>query len=154
MARIGILGGTFNPVHKGHLVMAQKAYEQLALSEVWFMPSKRPPHKDQSQLVSDTDRKAMIQLSIAETEYFKLSEMELLRSGTTYTIDTLRQLKKEYPKDEFYFILGADSLYQLESWKEAEAIFKMAHILCAPRYPSTLLEDEVQRGRLEDAYHA
>lgn len=154
MRKIGILGGTFNPIHKGHITMAKKALEQFGLEEVWFMPSKRPPHKDKSQLVSDEERKNMIALSIAWEDKFKLSEMELLRDGFTYTADTLEQLKAEYPEDEFYFILGADSLYCLESWKEPEKIMALAHILCAPRYPSTLLEDEVQRNNLEKKYGA
>lgn len=154
MAGIGILGGTFNPIHKGHLAMAKRAYEQFGLSEVWFMPSKRPPHKDNSQLVPDKDREAMVRLSIAGCSYFKFSEMELLREGITYTVDTLKQLKREYPQDEFYFILGADSLYQIESWKAAKEVLGLAHILCAPRYPSTLLEDELQKSRLEELYGA
>lgn len=154
MRKIGILGGTFNPIHKGHMTMAKKALEQFDLEEVWFMPSKRPPHKDNSQLVSDEERKNMIALSIAWEDKFKLSKMELLRDGVTYTVDTLKQLKTEYPEDEFYFILGADSLYQIENWKEPAEVMKLAHILCAPRYPSTLLEDELRRGNLEDKYGA
>lgn len=154
MARIGILGGTFNPIHKGHRLMAQRAYEQFLLSEVWFMPSKRPPHKDRSQLVSDADRRAMIELSIQGTDYFRFSDIELLREGITYTADTLSQLTEEYPDDEFYFILGADSLNQIESWREPEKIMRLSHILCAPRYPSSLLEDERKKAALEEKYDA
>lgn len=154
MRKIGILGGTFNPVHKGHLTMAKMALEQFGLDEVWFMPSKRPPHKDNSQLASDEDRKNMIALAIAWEEKLQLSEMELLRDGITYTADTLRQLKEEYPETEFYFILGADSLYQIETWKEPAKVMQLVHILCAPRYPSTLLEDELRRGYLEEHYGA
>jgi nicotinate-nucleotide adenylyltransferase len=154
MEKIGILGGTFNPIHKGHLMMAKQALEAFSLSEVWFMPSKRPPHKDVSQLVSDEDRCRMIELSIAGNQHFRLSRMELLREGITYTVDTLMELKKEKPKAELYFILGADSLYHIEEWKEPDKIMELAHILSAPRYPTTLLEDKVQKEYLEEKYHA
>lgn len=154
MRKIGILGGTFNPIHKGHITMAKKAYEQFGLSEVWFMPSKRPPHKDNSQLVSDEDRKNMAALAIAWEENFKLSELELLRDKVTYTVDTLKQLNEAYPEDEFYFILGADSLYQIETWKNPEEVMKLTHILCAPRYPSTPAEDKLRRDFLKDTYGA
>lgn len=154
MRKIGILGGTFNPIHKGHITMAKKAYEQFGLSEIWFMPSRRPPHKDNSQLVADEDRKNMVALSIEWEENFTLSELELLRNGVTYTADTLKYLKQEYPEDEFYFILGADSLYQIENWKEPKMVMELAHILCAPRFPSTLLEDSEQKEYLEKKYGA
>lgn len=154
MRKIGILGGTFNPIHKGHITMAKKAYEQFGLSEVWFMPSKRPPHKDNSQLVSDEERKNMTALAIAWEENFKLSELELLRDDVTYTVDTLKQLKEAYPEDEFYFILGADSLYQIETWKNPDEVMKLTHILCAPRYPSTPSEDEARKAFLKEVYGA
>ena len=104
MKKIGIMGGTFNPIHNAHLMMAQAAYEQYKLDEVWFMPSKNPPHKQKQDILSDEHRKRMIQFAIDEIPHFVFSDMELKRQGTTYTCDTLEQLHKDLPEAEIYFI--------------------------------------------------
>jgi len=152
--KIGIMGGTFNPVHNGHIKMAEAAYQQFHLDEIWFMPTKHPPHKENIIIASDTHRKEMIQLAITEHPCFSLSCIELERRGTTYTVDTLRYLKEIFPEDMFYFIIGADSLLHFETWKNPEEILQMATILSAPRYPSTSVQDIEQKKRLQEKYNA
>ena len=133
MKKIGIMGGTFNPIHNAHLMMAQAAYEQYKLDEVWFMPSKNPPHKQKQDILSDEHRKRMIQFAIDEIPHFVFSDMELKSQGTTYTCDTLEQLHKDLPGAEIYFILGGDSLQDFESWYQPEKIVQLCTILAASR---------------------
>lgn len=133
MKKIGIMGGTFNPIHNAHLMMAQAAYEQYKLDEVWFMPSKNPPHKQKQDILSDEHRKRMIQFAIDEIPHFVFSDMELKRQGTTYTCDTLEQLHKDLPDAEIYFILGGDSLQDFESWYQPGKIVQLCTILAASR---------------------
>lgn len=133
MKKIGIMGGTFNPIHNAHLMMAQAAYEQYKLNEVWFMPSGNPPHKQKQDIVSDHHRKRMIQFAIDEIPHFVFSDMELKRGGTTYTCDTLDQIHRELPEAEIYFILGGDSLQDFEKWYQPEKIVRLCTILAASR---------------------
>lgn len=133
MAKIGIMGGTFNPIHNVHLSMAEEARTQYQLDEVRFMPSKNPPHKNKQGIAADSHRKRMIQHAIQNYPYFSFSDLELKREGTTFTRDTLAYLTETCPEDQFYFILGGDSLASLESWKEPAFIFSHCHILAANR---------------------
>lgn len=133
MARIGIMGGTFNPIHLGHITIAKAAYEQFHLDEVWFMPNHIPDYKSDQQLVSGKNRLAMVSLAIQNTPYFKASDFELQRQGNTYTAETLMRLAEKYPKDSFYFIMGADSLFYFERWRNPEIIVHYATVLAAPR---------------------
>lgn len=120
MKKIGIMGGTFNPIHNAHLMMAQAAYEQYELDEVWFMPSKNPPHKSQSEIVSEEHRSRMVQFAIDDSKHFLFSDIELKRQGTTYTCETLAQCVEEFSDTRFYFILGGDSLCHFEQWYHPE----------------------------------
>ena len=131
--KIGIMGGTFNPIHFAHLLLAESAYNQFDLDEVLIMPTKNTYYKQMSNLVSEEDRVAMVQLAIDDNPHFSLSKLELDREGTTYTVETLRMLTKDHPDCEFYFIMGADSLFHIESWREPEEIFAMTNILVAGR---------------------
>lgn len=133
MARIGIMGGTFNPIHNGHIRLADTAYKEFNLDRVWFMPSKIPPHKDNSTIVDEQHRVKMISLAIKDYDYFTLSELELKRDGITYTSQTLEYLSEYYPDHIFYFIIGSDSLYNLESWNRPEVLFRLAHFAVACR---------------------
>ena len=112
MAKIGILGGTFDPIHNGHLRLGREAYEQFGLDAVWFMPTGNPPHKKDHKITEGEMREHMVKLAIADTPYFLYSDFELRRRGNTYTAQTLSLLREEYREDTFYFIIGADSLYQ------------------------------------------
>lgn len=133
MEKIGIMGGTFNPIHNVHLIMAEEARQQFHLKKVLFMPSKNPPHKKKKNIASDEHRKRMIEHAIASNPSFAFSDLELTREGTTYTRDTLEQLRRLYPNDKIYFIIGGDSLAAMEEWYEPEYIFKNCHILAANR---------------------
>lgn len=133
MRRVGIMGGTFNPVHNAHIRMAQSACEQYELDEVLFMPSKHPPHKDNREIISDEHRRRMIEFAIDGMEKFTFSDFELCHEGTTYTCETLERLKKEHPDWELYFILGGDSLLHFKEWYHPERIVSQAVILAAAR---------------------
>ena len=132
--RIGIMGGTFAPIHIGHLILAEKAYEELALDEVWFMPSGNPPHKQNREgRASDQQRVEMVRKSIADNPHFRLSTEEMHPDGYTYTYETLERLHKKYPDQTYYFIIGADSLYDFDTWCRPDRICKAASLLVATR---------------------
>ena len=132
--RIGILGGTFNPIHNGHLTLALSAYEQYNLNEVWIMVSPAPPHKANSDILDIDRRIDMIKLAICDySDRLKFSDYELKRDGYVYTAVTLTLLKEEYPDNEFYFIMGGDSLNDIEKWYMPQIIMEKAVILAAIR---------------------
>lgn len=133
MSKIGIMGGTFNPIHLAHLIMAEHAYEQFALDKILFMPSKNPPHKPQKDILPDSLRSRMVQLAIEGNTHFEFSGLELDREGTTYTFETLEELNEKYSENEYYFILGADSLFSIEQWRNPERILELSHIIAAVR---------------------
>lgn len=133
MSKIGIMGGTFNPIHDGHIQIAEAAYQQYNLDEVWFMPNFQPAYKDIAGCVSTNDRYNMVQLAIAAYPYFKLSDLEIKRKGKTYTYETMTQLHEQYPNNQFYFIMGADSLFYFDKWVHPEIIMKYCIILVAKR---------------------
>ena len=130
--RLGIFGGTFNPIHIAHLRIAEAARESCALEKVLFLPAAMPPHKA-SVSVSFAQRCAMTQLAIAGNAAFELNPMEGEREGRSYSVDTLELLHRARPSDEFFFIIGMDSWRELESWKEWQRLFELAHIVVAPR---------------------
>ena len=132
--RIGIMGGTFDPIHNGHLMLGEYAYQQFHLDEVWYMPNGNPPHKSNPEIRKDLqDRAEMTRLAIEEIPYFRLCTYEMDRKETSYSYQTMEYFKETYPQDEFYFIIGADSLFNLETWKCPERLLKTAVILAAYR---------------------
>lgn len=135
--KIGIMGGTFNPIHIAHLILGESAYDQFGLDSVYFMPSKNPPHKDIKEVISDSHRTNMVKLAIADNPHFEFSDVELLREGYTYTVDTITYLKETLKETEFYFIIGADSLFMLDQWYEADKLLKMMHFVAATRDHAT-----------------
>lgn len=147
MKRIGIMGGTFDPVHNGHLLLGQQAYREYGLEEIWYMPSHIPPHKRDHHVADGADRLAMLRLALEETPGFWVSDFEMRREGTTYTAQTLGLLKEQYPDTEFYFIIGADSLFQLETWYHPEQVMAMAVLLVAAREYHTdhTMDEEIRR---------
>lgn len=147
MRQIGIMGGTFNPIHNGHLLIAEKAREQFALEQVLFMPSGIPYMKDQHEVLSVSDRCEMTALAIADHPYFELSTLEAAdaRQGkNTYTFETLQKLRSADPEANYYFILGADSLYAIESWKQPARIFEHCTLLAAVRTEGNTVLTESQ----------
>jgi nicotinate-nucleotide adenylyltransferase len=131
--KIGILGGTFNPVHIGHLILAEEAREKLGLDKIIFIPTALPPHKDNLNIAPAADRLKMLKLATGSNKYFAVSDIEIRRDGRSYTIDTLRQLKKEYARDELYFIIGSDLLKYLNEWKDLSEIITMVKFVVVTR---------------------
>jgi nicotinate-nucleotide adenylyltransferase len=131
--RIGILGGTFDPIHLGHLVMAEQVREKLRLNQVIFIPSANPPHKTERKLSPAGDRFQMTRLGVDGNSKFLVSDLELKRRGLSYTIDTLKQLKKLYPGQEIYFLTGSDVLDEIQTWREPEQIYVQAKVVIAIR---------------------
>lgn len=150
---IGILGGTFNPIHKGHVQLAVQAHHQYHIPEILVMPSGNPSsYKDIADMADAKDRCNMIVDSISAYPYMRLSELELVRSGPTYTSDTLAVLLKEYRY--IYFIIGADSLFALPTWHEASYVMTHCHLLAANRNRHGISELTKQITYLEREYHA
>lgn len=131
--KIGIFGGSFDPVHQGHLNIAESAWREFELDEVWFVPSGHSPHKDEREMVPAEIRAKLIELAIDSYHGFCLSRIEMDEPGISYTYRTLGHLKQQYPKYEFYFIMGADSLDYFEHWKHPEIICENAVVLVAVR---------------------
>ena len=140
--KIGILGGAFNPPHIGHLVLANESLEKLNLDKVFFIPTNISPHKEAGG-PSASDRLKMAQLVVADNENFEVLDLEIKRGGTSYTIDTVRELKKKYPADEFYLIVGSDLANDFSTWKDFETLRRIGKIVVANRqsYPLTREDD-------------
>ncbi len=154
LKKTGIMGGTFNPIHLGHLVIAEKAREQFELDEVLFMPSGIPYMKDCREVLPGQIRTKMTELAIRTNPFFSVSTMEVEREGRTYTYETLECLCGQNPDTEYYFILGADSLWHMEAWKHPERIFAASHILAAVRENKSMEEMEKQASHLREKFGA
>jgi nicotinate-nucleotide adenylyltransferase len=140
MRKIGIMGGTFNPIHFGHLILAENAYEQAGLDQILFMPSNNPPHKN-NITITDEHRTNMVKLAIKDNPHFALSTVEMKREGMTFTKDTLIELTEKNPELDYYFIVGADSFLEIQTWKDPQIIFDLCTILVAGR--GNLQEEEL-----------
>ena len=154
MRKVGIMGGTFNPIHYAHLVLAENAYEQYNLEEVIFLPSRQPAYKPLHEIVSNEHRKSMIELAIKDNPHFSISTLEYEREGNTYTSDTLQTLTSKYPEIEFYFIIGGDSLFDLETWNRPEVVLGLANILAANRGKKSEQEILQRISDLNNKYNA
>lgn len=152
--KIGIMGGTFNPVHYGHLLLAEQAREELLLDEILFMPSGNSYMKDQNEILDGEDRASMLALAIEGHPDFRLSRMELDRKGPTYTADTLLELKEKFPQNTYYFIMGADSLLMLENWKNPDVILQNAVIAVAVRGAGNTEKIKLISMHLKNTYGA
>lgn len=131
--KIGILGGTFNPIHLGHLLIAQDALEFVRLDEVIFIPSATPPHKPLGGDVAAAHRLAMVKLAITGDRRFRADDLEIRRGGRSYSIDTVMELRDRYPAVEFHFIIGVDSLNELHLWREAGRLAKLCRFVAVAR---------------------
>lgn len=153
--RVGIMGGTFDPIHVGHLILGERAYEQFHLENVLFMPSGNPPHKQDRQGRAQLDERIeMVRLAIAGNSHFTLSLAEAHEEGYTYTKETLERLCSEHPDTEYYFIMGADSLFNFETWRNPGRIAQLATLVVAARDHVNQTELELTAKRLEDLYGA
>jgi len=145
--KIGILGGTFNPIHIGHLILAEEAFSKLKLDKVIFIPTYMPPHKNVEGKIKPKDRLKMVELAIEGNPAFECSSLEIDSRKTSYSVDTLKELKKKYGKDnQLYMITGSDLLKDLFSWKDVNEIFKMSKFIVAnrPGYPVEDVPDGVE----------
>lgn len=152
--KIGIMGGTFNPVHVGHLLLAEQAREALTLDEVLFIPSGNSYMKDSSAILDSSVRAHLLALAIEKNPHFHLSYMEINRDGASYTCDTLAELKSRNGDEEYYLILGADNLLTLESWKNPDYILQNCIVAAAVRGTGTEIRLEKIASHLIYEYQA
>lgn len=152
--KIGIMGGTFNPIHIGHLLLAENAREHFALDEILFIPSGYSYMKNETEVADKQMRLEMTRLAIEDNPSFTLSSIEVDRAGNTYTCETLKALKEREPENEFYFIVGADSLFSMETWRQPEDIFGQCIILAAVRDDKDKDDIREQMKYLEEKYGA
>lgn len=139
--RIGIMGGTFDPIHHGHLVAASEVQNVFKLDEVIFVPASVQPFKQGRDLTLAEHRYLMTTIATASNPKFSVSRVDIERGGVTYTIDTLTDLKKQYPKAEFFFITGADAIESIMNWKNSEELFKLAKFIGVTR-PNHIIKTE------------
>lgn len=144
--KTGVFGGTFNPVHKGHIMLAEYCMDSVGLDRIIMIPTAVPPHKISNNLASENDRLNMCKLACRGKENFFVSDIEIKRQGKSYTYETLTQLKEIYPDDHLYTIMGADMFLTLDRWKNPEIIFEKSSIITIPR-------DEENKLELENFYN-
>ncbi len=143
--KIGILGGTFDPIHEGHLLLARAAIKQFKLDKVLFIPAFIPPHKSARRDMTPAPyRYRMTELALGQEAGFEISDIELNRPEVSYTVDTLRALAEKFKGAELFLILGADAAAQFESWQEPDEIRRLAVLAAAPR-PGCVLPENVER---------
>lgn len=131
--RIGILGGTFDPIHIGHLIIAEQVREKLDLDKIWFMPARIPPHKDGEKVTSEKHRLEMVKLAIEQVPAFQVISFELERPGPSYTVHTVKEIKSEFPHHTFYFIIGGDMVEYLPHWHGIEELVHLIQFVGVER---------------------
>ncbi|MFH1338451.1 MAG: nicotinate-nucleotide adenylyltransferase [Candidatus Omnitrophota bacterium] len=131
--KTGILGGTFNPIHLGHLILAEEVRQKIRLDKVIFVPANLPPHKENGEIIPAYHRMKMLKLAIKPNPYFSASDIEIKKEGRSYTIDTVKELTKLYPDDELYFIIGSDLVKYLSEWKDVKEIIALVKFIVATR---------------------
>ncbi|NHC39410.1 nicotinate-nucleotide adenylyltransferase [Bacillus sp. MM2020_1] len=167
MLKVGILGGTFDPPHNGHLLIANEVLSTLQLDEIWFLPNQEPPHKKKSESISNEDRLQMLELAIGGNDAFRVETMELHRQGPSYTVDTMKMMNNQYPDHQFFFIIGADMIEYLPKWHKIDELIKLVQFVGVERpsyssqtdYPvlyvnvpaldvsSSMIRDRVKNGK-------
>jgi len=153
--KVGIMGGTFDPIHIGHLILGESAFHQFGLDKILFMPSGNPPHKQQRQGgASNEERIEMVRRAIAANEHFELSLEEMHEQGYIYTKETLKRLREQNPDTEYYFIMGADSLMSFETWRDPQEICRLCVIVVAVRDHMSTEELDRQMKHLRELFHA
>ena len=142
MKKYGIFGGSFNPIHYGHLMICEYIKEEMGLDKVIFIPTGNPPHKEIG--VSAKDRYEMVRLAISPNPDFEISDIETTRVNLSYTVDTIRELKKIYKEEKLYFLIGLDSLFQLKTWKKIGDLSQEIEFVVALR-PGYIDKEEINR---------
>lgn len=152
--KIGIYGGTFDPIHMGHLMVAEAARQDCSLEEILFIPSASPPHKKDKYIVNPAYRLEMVQLALEDNPFFKISYVEMERQGINYTVDTLRTLRQDYPRGwELWMIVGGDSFLQIETWKDVPEIMRMCHLAVYRRSSYSQDEYDLRADNLQEKYN-
>jgi nicotinate-nucleotide adenylyltransferase len=146
--RVGVFGGTFDPVHFGHLILAEQAREQGRLEEVWFVPAARPPHKREGDLSRFEHRSEMLTLATAGNPAFRVLDLEKDRPGPSYTVDTLTELRRREPAANLWLLIGSDTLEDLGSWHERQRLPELAGLLVMTRPGHVVLDAESVSGSL------
>lgn len=150
--RIGIFGGTFDPIHFGHLLLAEQCREQCQLDEVWFLPAKIPPHKREKTITDEKSRVEMIEFAIAGHVQFRVEKIELERESVSYTVETLQELKQRDTDHEFFLLIGVDSLLEFQTWREPERIRELATLVAVNRDSTGSVEEESLRQSLGEEF--
>jgi len=165
--KVGILGGTFDPPHYGHLLIANEVLSTLQLDEIWFMPNQEPPHKKKSDSIKNEDRLKMLELAICGNTAFRVETIELHRQGPSYTVDTMKMINDQYSDHQFFFIIGADMIEYLPKWYKIDELIKLVQFVGVKRptynsqtdYPvlcidvpalevsSSMIRDRVKNGK-------
>ncbi len=127
------MGGTFDPIHNGHLILAEYARTTFGLDKILFIPTGKPPHKDKDSISSNSHRYNMTLFAINSNPYYLISSIEIQRESIAYTIDTIKYLKSKFNYTDFYFILGSDSLYQIHKWKDYKELLGLCNFIVAKR---------------------
>lgn len=131
--RLGIYGGTFDPIHYGHLLLAERCREELQLDEVWFIPAGNPPHKQGQVMTPARSRAAMVEFAVSGFPEFRVSRIEMERGGPSYTVQTLEQLRATDPSREVFLLMGADSIAELVTWKDPARILELSQVVAVNR---------------------
>jgi nicotinate-nucleotide adenylyltransferase len=147
--RVGIYGGTFDPVHFGHLILAEQCREQGRLDQVWFVPAPRPPNKLERHLTRFDQRVEMIALAVAGNPAFRIDEIEKDRTGPSYTVDTMAELHRRHPGNEFFLLVGSDTLRDLPTWHEPRRLLELTGLMVMARPGNELISAEQLRLRLQ-----
>ncbi len=146
--RLGLFGGTFDPVHLGHLILAEQAREQGGLDEVWFVPAARPPHKQERVVTPVRQRVEMLELAVAGHAAFRVDDLESRRQGPSYTVDTLAELHARVPGSDWFLLLGSDSVLELPDWHDPAGIVRQAGLVVMARPGSRVPGEEDVRSRI------
>ena len=149
MRRIGMMGGTFNPIHIGHLMLAEWALDALELEEVWFIPTGASYMKDSHDILPGRERLHMTELAVRDNASFKCLDLEIARGGNTYSYETVEELRKRYPQDSFFFLAGADCLFTMERWRHPERLLNNCTFVAAMRGDARMEEMETKKEELE-----
>lgn len=152
MKQIGIMGGTFNPIHLGHLLLAEWAMDAVRLDQVWVIPTGVSYMKNADEIVSAEHRLRMAQLAVEGNPFFRCLDVEVRRKSRTYSYETMELLRERYPEDAFFFILGSDCLFSIETWKYPERIFQCCTLIAAVRDDAVTDEIEEKRHALEQKF--
>lgn len=146
--RTGIVGGSFNPIHFGHLIMAELLLDSAKMDRILFLPTGHAPHK--KDLIAAEDRYNMVKLAIEDNEKFLLSDIESKKAEISYTYDSITELKKTFPEDEIFFVIGTDNLFNLESWNYFEKLALSTKFLLVNRYPGSNFQKEEIISKIKD----